>query len=88
VTRKTKANETINKYKARLVAKWFKQQEGVCYFDTYLTMSKTTFIQMLIINVATNHLKIYQMDVKIIFFSGNLDKEVYIEQPEGFVVNR
>lgn len=57
MTRKTKADETINKYKARLVPKGFKQQENVCYFDTYSTMSKTIFIRMLIINVATNILK-------------------------------
>jgi vacuolar-type H+-ATPase catalytic subunit A/Vma1 len=57
VIRKTKADETINKYKAKLVAKGFKQQESVSYLDTYSTMLKTIFIRMLIINVATNILK-------------------------------
>ncbi|GJX31711.1 calcineurin B-like protein 4 [Tanacetum coccineum] len=35
--KKMKADGTIDKYKARLAIKGFRQQEGLYYFDTYST---------------------------------------------------
>ena len=77
---------TIEKQKARLVAKGFRQKEGLDYFDTYLPVTRITSIRMLIALVAVYGLEIHQMDVKIAFLNGELEEEVYIEQPEGFVV--
>ena len=41
---------------------------------------------MLIANAAIHNLKIHQMDVKTAFLNGDLDEEIYMEQPEGFIV--
>jgi hypothetical protein len=85
--RKIKANNTIDKYKVRLVVKCLKQQEGMNYFDRYSHVSRITSIQTLIVITTINKLEIHQMDVKITFLKGDLNREVYMEQPEGFVIN-
>jgi hypothetical protein len=43
---------------------------------------------MLIAIATINNLEVHQMDIKIAFLNCDLDEEVYIEQLEGFVVNR
>ena len=47
--RKMKANGSIDKYKARLVVKGFRQKEGLDYFDTYSPVTRITSIRMLIV---------------------------------------
>ena len=49
-------------------------------------MSRINFIQILISIITTNKLKINQIDVKMSFLSGNLNKEIYIVQLQVFVV--
>ncbi|PHU26689.1 putative polyol transporter 3 [Capsicum chinense] len=84
--RKMKADGTIDKYKARLVVKGFKQKKGLDYFDTYSPVTRLTSILMLIALAAVYGLEIHQMDVKTAFLNGELEEEIYMEQPEGFVV--
>ena len=84
--KKMKADESINKYKARLVIKGYKQKEGLDYFDTYSPVTRISSIRMLIAIAAIHNLEIHQMDVKTAFLNGDLDEEIYMEQPEGFMV--
>ncbi|KAK4389641.1 Retrovirus-related Pol polyprotein from transposon TNT 1-94 [Sesamum angolense] len=84
--KKYKADGSIDKYKARLVAKGFKQKEGLDFFDTYSPVTRITSIRVLIAIAALYDLEIHQMDVKTAFLNGELDEEIYMEQPEGFVV--
>ncbi|KAL0325206.1 UNVERIFIED_CONTAM: Retrovirus-related Pol polyprotein from transposon TNT 1-94 [Sesamum radiatum] len=84
--RKYKADGYIDKYKERLVAKGFKQKEGLDFFDTYSPVTRITSIRVLIAVAALYDLEIHQMDVKTAFLNGELDEEIYMEQPEGFVV--
>ena len=83
--RKMKTDGTIDKYKARLVIKGYKQKEGLDYFDTYSPVTRITFIRMVLAIAALRNLEIHQMDVKTAFLNGDLDEEIYMEQPEGFV---
>ena len=80
-----KADGSIDKYKARLVAKGYLQKEGVDFFDTYLSVTRITSIRMLIAIASIYGLEIHQMDVKTAFLNGDLDEEIYMEQPEGFI---
>ncbi|GJZ63797.1 retrovirus-related pol polyprotein from transposon TNT 1-94, partial [Tanacetum coccineum] len=77
---------TIEKYKARLVAKGYRQKEGQDFFDTYSPVTRITSIRTLIAIAVIHNLIIHQMDVKIVFLNGELDEEIYMQQPEGFVV--
>ncbi|XP_070029916.1 uncharacterized protein [Nicotiana sylvestris] len=84
--RKIKADGTIDKYKARLVIKGYRQKEGLDYFDTYPPVTRITSIRVLVALAAVYDLEIHQIDVKIAFLNGKLEEEIYMEQPEGFVV--
>ena len=83
---KLKADGSIDKYSARLVVKGYKQKGGVDYFDTYSLVTRITSIRMLVAIATLHNLEIHQMDVKIAFLNGELNEEIYMEQPEGFIV--
>ena len=82
--RKMKVDGSIEKYKARLVIKGYKQTEGLDYFDTYSLMTRINSIKMVLaISTLRNH-EVHQMDVKKTFLNGDLDEEIYMEQPKEF----
>ena len=83
--KKLKPDGTIDKYKARLVAKGFKKQVDLDFFDTFSPVIRVTSIRLLIAVAAIHDLNIHQMDVKTTILNGDLDEEIYIDQPEGFV---
>ena len=84
--RKMKPDGTIDKYKAKLIVKGYREKEDLDYFDTYSPVTRITSIRMLIALAAVYDLKIHQMDVKTTFLNGELEEEIYMEQPEGFIV--
>nr|GFA71150.1 hypothetical protein [Tanacetum cinerariifolium] len=64
----------------------FRQKEMIDYFDTYTPVARITTIRLLLALTAIHNLVIHQMDVKTTFLNGNLDEEVYMKQPKGFVM--
>ncbi|GJY97491.1 calcineurin B-like protein 4 [Tanacetum coccineum] len=84
--KKMKADGTIDKYKARLAIKGFRQQEGLYYFDTYST--RITPIKMILAIAALRNWEVHQMDVKMIFLNRDLEKVLYMNQPKGFMAPR
>ena len=76
--RKMKIDGSIDKYKARLVGKGYKQKESLDYFDTYSPVTRKTSICMLISIAALCNLEILQMYVKTAFLNGDLKEEIYM----------
>nr|GEW51658.1 retrovirus-related Pol polyprotein from transposon TNT 1-94 [Tanacetum cinerariifolium] len=75
----------VQKNKAQLVAKGYRQEEGVDFEESFAPVACIKAIRMFIANAASKNMTIYQMDVKTTFLSGELKKEVYVSQPKGFV---
>ena len=80
-----KLDGSIDKFKAKLVAKGFKQKVDHDFFDTFSPVTRITSFRLLIAIAAIFYLKIHQMDVKTAFLNRDLEKEIYTNQPEGFV---
>jgi hypothetical protein len=80
------ADGSIEKYKARFVARGFSQKEGIDYEETFAPVARYTSIRTIIALTAKMKWKLHQMDVKTTFLNGVIEEEVYIEQPQGFEV--
>jgi hypothetical protein len=76
----------IEIFKARLMAKRFKQREGIYYTEIFSPVSCKDSLRIIMELVAHYDLKLHQMDVKIAFLNGDLLKNVYMTQCKGFVV--
>lgn len=73
----------VEKYKARLVARGFMQEEGVDYTETYSPTVRYESIRMMVAAAASGELQMEQMDVTTAFLYAVLEEEVYLEIPEG-----
>ncbi|GJW59677.1 zinc finger, CCHC-type containing protein [Tanacetum coccineum] len=83
---KLKVDGTIEKFKVRLVIQDFRQKSGIDYFDTYALVARINTIRLLIAMASIHNVIIYQMDVKTTFLNGELEEEVYMNQPQGFIM--
>jgi hypothetical protein len=84
--KKLRPDGTIEKYKARLVAKGYNLKEGEDFFDTYSSVARLTTIRVLFSLATSYGLLVHQMDVKTTFLNGELEEEIYMDQPDGFAV--
>src|SRR3954465_13659342 len=81
----TDADGNVSVYKAQLVAKGFRQIQGVDYEETFSPVAMIKSIRILLAIVAYHDYEIWQMDVKTAFLNGNIEEELYMIQPEGFI---
>jgi len=75
------------RFKARLVAKGFSQIPGIDYNDVFSPVVKHSSIRTFFSIVAMHDLELEQLDVKTAFLHGELEEEIYMDQPEGFIVS-
>ncbi|KAG8472415.1 hypothetical protein CXB51_035361 [Gossypium anomalum] len=73
-------------YKVRLVAKGYNQIPGVGFIDVFSPVVKHSSIRALLGIVAMHDLELEQLDVKTAFLHGELEEDIYMQQPEGFTV--
>ena len=83
---KLNADGSINKHKARLVVKGYAQVYGIDFSETFAPVARFDTIRMLLAIAAQEGWEVFQLDVKSAFLNGFLQEEIYVEQPEGFVV--
>ena len=72
-------------YKARWVAKGFMQCYGDSYTDTFAPMSRMTSLRCMMSLVAQNNYIAHQLDVTTAYLNADIDHDIYMEQPQGFI---
>ncbi|KAL8134785.1 hypothetical protein AgCh_009701 [Apium graveolens] len=81
---KMNENGIITRNKVRLVAKGYSQEEGIDYDENFTPVARLKAIRIFLAFAANSNFKVYQMDVKSAFLNGELEEEVYVQQPPGF----
>ncbi|GJX80172.1 retrovirus-related pol polyprotein from transposon TNT 1-94 [Tanacetum coccineum] len=76
-------DQTVIHNKARLVGKWYAQEEGIDFEESFAPVACLEAVPIFVSYVAHKSLPIYQMDVKTDFLNGPLKEEVYVAQPDG-----
>src|SRR5579871_6294710 len=78
------ADGTIQRFRARLVAKGFTQTYGVDYNETFVSVIKLPSLRLLLAIAAIEDLEIHQIDISSTFLLADLEEEIYIDQPEEY----
>jgi hypothetical protein len=75
----------VMKHKARLVAKGYVQKEGIDFEEVFAPVARLDTIRLILAMAANRGWQVHHLDVKSAFLNGELEEEVYVTQPEGFV---
>ena len=80
------SKDNVRKHKAKLVAKGFTQIEGIDHNETFSPIFMKNSFRIIIALVAHFDLELHQVDVKIVFLNGSIEKKICMVQPESFKV--
>ena len=74
---------TLDKLKARLVARGFSQMYGVDFTDTFTPTVKFDTLRLFLVIIALENLECHQVDVNNAFTESFLNEVIYINAPPG-----
>lgn len=83
---KRNSDGSINRYKSRLVAKGYIQRHGIDFEEVFAPVARVETVRFIIALAASNRWEVHHLDVKTAFLHGDLKEDVYVAQPEGFIV--
>ncbi|KAG1665162.1 hypothetical protein FOA52_005543 [Chlamydomonas sp. UWO 241] len=76
----------VVRFKARVVAKGFKQVEGVDYLQTFAPCADKNSFRVVLAIACERDLEMEQLDIKTAFLNGELEETIYMQQPPGYEV--
>ncbi|GJV32254.1 retrovirus-related pol polyprotein from transposon TNT 1-94 [Tanacetum coccineum] len=82
---KCDAENIVVRNKSRLVAKGYRQEEGIDFEESFAHVARLEAVRMFIAYATHKNITIFQMDVKTAFLNGPLKEKVYVSQPKGFI---
>ena len=82
---KRKADNSIDRFKARLVAQGYSQKYGIDFDEVFSPVARFATIRTVLALSTLLDLDVHQLDVKTAFLNGSLDDEIYMQQPDGYI---
>ena len=80
---KRDVNGEVARYKARLVSKGYKQEQGIDYNETFAPVLKYKSLRVILCLSSTPAFVVEQLDIKTAFLNANVEEDIYVEAPEG-----
>jgi hypothetical protein len=81
---KRKADGSIERFKARLVAQGFSQRPGLDYVEIFAPTFRPASLRLVLAIAAIQDLHLHSLDISSAFLNGELEEEIYMKQPEGY----
>ena len=82
---KPKADGSIERFKARIVAKGFSQRPGIDFFETFAATMKMGSYRLIMCIAAIEDLYLHSIDISHAFINSTIDTDIYMVQPDGYV---
>ena len=81
-----KTSPAGEKHKARYVAQGFSQEKNIDYDETFAPTARMSSLRVFLQIAASLQLLVHQMDVRTAYLNAELDREVFVRQPQGYEV--
>lgn len=74
----------VDRFKARLVARGYNQEQGVDFYESFSPVARTVTMRMLIVVAAMKQWELHQIDINNAYLYGHIEEDIYLEPPLGY----